>query len=67
MENEDVTALVTASYTIPADLKARIEQTAIKQDLNASQVVRRILREHYNRADATTQTAPAETAASVGA
>lgn len=65
MDNEAETALVTASYTIPADLKARIEQTAVKQDLNASQVVRRILREHYNRSE--TQPAPATTAANVGA
>lgn len=59
MENEDTTPLVTASYTIPADLKARIEQTAAKQDLNASQVMRRILREHYRLADAQPDPAPA--------
>lgn len=66
MDTEDAKALVTASYTIPADLKARIEQTAAKQDLNASQVVRRILREHYKQAD-TPDPALAERPASVGA
>ena len=44
--------LVTASYTIPTDIKDRIDQMAKDQDLNASQVVRRILREHFVAIDA---------------
>jgi hypothetical protein len=44
--------LVTAAYTIPEDVKARIEREAAAQDLNASQVMRRILNEHYRRVDA---------------
>ena len=47
-ENE----LVTASFTIPADHKDRIEQIAKSQDLNASQVVRRILADHFAKLDA---------------
>lgn len=53
MEPEvETVPLITASYTIPADQKARIERDAAREDLNASQVVRRILREHYARIDA---------------
>ena len=52
MEPDADNALVTASYTIPADTKARIERDAQREDLNASQVMRRILREHYARVDA---------------
>lgn len=43
--------LVTAAYTIPSGWKSRIERSAKDQDLNASQVVRRILREHFDRED----------------
>lgn len=43
------TELVTAAYTIPADTKAKIEQIARDEDLNASQVVRRILAEYFGK------------------
>ena len=42
-------ALVTASYTIPQSVKDRIDQVARESDLNASQVMRRILVEHFSR------------------
>ena len=56
----DTDELVTAAYTIPASWKARIERIAKNSDLNASQVVRRILGEHFDRegTDAATQRAP---------
>lgn len=44
--------LITSSYTIPTDIKDRIDQMAKDQDLNASQVVRRIFREYFERLDA---------------
>lgn len=50
---------VTAAYYIPAELKARIERIARDEDLNASQVVRRILRDYFEREDA--RPAPADT------
>lgn len=43
--------LVTASYTIPTSYKSRIDSIASDSDLNSSQVVRRILREHFARLD----------------
>jgi predicted transcriptional regulator len=48
-------AVVPASYTIPETLKERIERIASEQDLTASQVIRRILAEHFSRVDATDQ------------
>lgn len=47
MEEQNVpqpAPLVTASYTIPADLKAMIDAEAEASDRNSSQVVREILR-----------------------
>ena len=44
--------LVPAAYTLPKELKKRIELMASEQDLNPSQLVRRILREHFERLDA---------------
>lgn len=41
--------LVTASYTIPDAWKRWIESAARRGDLNASQVVRQIIREHFER------------------
>lgn len=51
MATEPEDELVPAAYTIPAQLKARIEREAKGQDRNASQVVRRILREHFEQVD----------------
>lgn len=53
MSNDSEGELVTAAYTIPADWKARIEREAKLQDRNASQIVRAILREYFERVDAT--------------
>jgi len=50
MTNPDPT--VVAAYSIPADFKERIEKMAKDQDLNASQLVRRILRDYFERLDA---------------
>lgn len=47
MDNE----LETAAYYIPSSVKDRIEQEAKKQDLNASQFVRRILADYFARLD----------------
>ena len=51
MATEPEDELVPAAYTIPAQLKARIEREAKGQDRNASQVVRRILREYFEQLD----------------
>ena len=48
MDNE----LETAAYYIPSSIKARIDQEAKKQDLNSSQLVRRILADYFVRLDA---------------
>jgi len=60
MATEPDDELVPAAFTIPAQLKARIEREAKEQDRNASQVVRRILREHFEHVDQpqTSQTNP---------
>lgn len=47
---------ITASYTIPSDFKERIDQMARDEDLNSSQVVRRIFREYFERLDAEKKT-----------
>lgn len=44
--------LVTASYTIKEEHKARIESMARKEILNASIVMRRILDEYFAKLDA---------------
>lgn len=43
--------LVTAAYSIPADIKARIEREAKEQDLKTSQYIRRILSDYFARLD----------------
>jgi len=55
--------LVPAAYTIPDTDKARIERMAREQDLNASQVMRRILREYFAQLDAPTKTKSTKTVA----
>jgi hypothetical protein len=57
MAHETEDELVPAAFTIPAQLKARIEREAKANDRNASQVVRRILREYFERVDQTDQPA----------
>ncbi len=54
--------IVVAAYGIPAEIKERIERTAKEQDLNASQFVRRILREYFESVDAAIEDAQAEAA-----
>lgn len=44
--------IVVAAYSIPKEIKDRLEQEAAKQDLKTSQYVRRILREHFATLDA---------------
>lgn len=44
--------VVSASYTLPESMKERIERMAAQQDLNASQVARRIFSEFFDRLDA---------------
>lgn len=47
MDNE----LETAAYYIHSSIKARIDQEAKRQDLNSSQLVRRILADYFARLD----------------
>ena len=54
--------LVTASYTIPVEWKAWIKRKAQEQDLNESQVVRRLLRPHFETAEAKPDTRKARVA-----
>lgn len=53
--------LVTAAYSIPQDIKDRLEQDAAKQDLKTSQLVRRILRDYFERLDALDAAKPNKT------
>lgn len=48
----ELDTLVPAAYTIPAGTKERIEKLAKEEDLNPSQLVRRILREYFEELDA---------------
>lgn len=48
--------LVTDSYTIPSTWKERLEEISLQQDLNKSQLMRRILSDYFAKLDATPET-----------
>jgi hypothetical protein len=50
----DKEMLVPAAYTLPLEVKERIEQLARKEDLNPSQLARRIFRDYLKHIDVQT-------------